>query len=570
MLVLLVAPRVASAVDPIIDAPMYDDPKLSIPEAVLNLPNDRHPLWLKALARPEVDLQRQSADAITKLHRLGKKGLRKECEVPLRRVLAAKGTHTLARRAVARSLVALNAKSSADALFKVLSDEGLAYAQIVEPALARWDYKPIRSVWLNRLDDQTTRSGLMRLAMSGLADVNEPRAADMLWKIAGDPSRSPRLRLPAARALARIKTTGLADRAKRLAANRSPRGLIDRLIAASLLVHHKDAASQTLLVQLINDRQPTVAAIALQRLLQLDPGKIAPSAAKLLKNRDSKVRDLAARALIERVSAAHIKLLTPLLNDRHPRIRSNVRTAFIRFAQQATFNKTVIEQSMRVLQQPGWRGQEQAAFVLGQLKHKPAATRLVKLLASKRPEVMTAAAWALRKVEVRSTLPAMLRQATLQTNSMQRNEQQLAQLHQAFGTMKYRPAVPLLMRFIPKASFPEELRGAAIWSLGKINPSNRRDELIRLLNARLTDENPNMPESIEAKRFSAISLTRIGSKRVVAVLRKYYKSEGPNSVIGLACRWGLQTITGEKLPGPQVPKRNIGGWFLEPVPADQQ
>ena len=565
LLVLLVLPRSASAVDPIVDAPMYADPKLTLPEPVLNLPDDRHPLWLKALARPEVDLQRQSADAITKLHRLGKKGLRKECEAPLRRALLAKGSHTLARRAVARCLVALEAKSSAEALFKILSDEGLAYAQIVEPALAQWDYKPIRSVWLSRLADKTTRSGLMRLAITGLAQVNEPRAADLLWNIAGDASRSPQLRLAAARSLARIKTSGLTDRAKRLAADRSPRGLVNRLIAATLLVHHKDVSAQTLLVDLINDPQPSVAAIALQRLLRLDPGRVVPSAARLLKSRDSKVRDLASRALIERVSVAHIKLLSSTLDDRHPGVRSNVRTAFIRFAKQTAFKKTVIAESMRVLQQPGWRGQEQAAFVLGALIHKPAAARLVKLLASKRPEVMTAAAWALRKVEVRSTLPAMLRQATRQTESMQRNEDQLAQLHQAFGTMNYAPAVPLLMRFIPKDSFPDQLRGAAIWSLGKINQPNRRDELIRLLTARLSDESILMPESIVARRFAAISLSRIGSKRIVGTLRKYFKSEGPNSLLGLSCRWGIQTITGEKLPGPEVPKKNVGGWFLEPV-----
>ena len=67
----------------------------------------------------------------------------------------------------------------------------------------------------------------------------------------------------------------------------------------------------------------------------------------------------------------------------------------------------IIEEALRRLASQDWRGQEQAAILLTQLQHRPAAARMVQLLTADRPEVFVTVAWGLRKLAVADTLPAV-------------------------------------------------------------------------------------------------------------------------------------------------------------------
>lgn len=572
----------ADAADPILDSPMYDVPKITIPDPIIVFRPELKTLWLKALARPEADLQHQAADAFVRARRLGMKDL-DDVVKPLTDALNARDQHPVVRQSAARALVALDAKQSAPSLFRHLSAEGLAYAQIVEPALAKWDYGPVRKLWLQRLGRRETRSGYLRLAIRGVATVGEGSAADALWKLAGSTSTAPQIRLEAARALGRIEKQGLVGRANRLASDKTPAGMVGRLVAASLLARQTGEPAQKLLQQLAVDPQPAVGGIALRRLHEIDSGLILPLLKTLLNSRDAEVRRLAARALVDHPSTASVAQLGPLLDDRHPNVRTYVRSTFIEWGRKRPGLKAaLLAQATRQLQGESWRGQEQAALVFGALDHEPAAKRLIALMESKRPEVMVATAWALRKLALPETLPAMLDRAKRQTDSSAKlgtpgggmmplgmgflrdgYDEQIRQLFQAFGQMNYREAIPLLRRYVPKAApFAGETRGAAIWALGHIDLGSQRAAIEKAIIGRLADAEGLYPELPFVRQMCAAALGWMKSKAALPTLRRYDNADEP---IGLTCRWGIERITGEKLPGPKPGRFYAHGWFLEPT-----
>src|SRR5207244_1186516 len=121
---------------------------------------------------------------------------------------------------------------------------------IVEPAMARWDYKPAREVWLERLRAPATGQRNLEVAIQGLATVREPRAGDRLRELALSNQVSGPLRLESARALAVLRQDGLEKDAERLAADGSTRGNVARLVAASILRQHQSREAIQLLQRL--------------------------------------------------------------------------------------------------------------------------------------------------------------------------------------------------------------------------------------------------------------------------------------------------------------------------------
>ena len=556
--------------EPAIDSAMEEDPALQLPPPTIVYTTGLKPLWLKALAGPEADLQREVADMIARAHRLGFTGM-KQTAGPLINVLSTDKQRPAVRLAIARTLVVLDARSAATPLFELLDEEGLGFAQVVEPALAKWDYKPIRERWLACVNDIKSRRGLQQLAIRGLGQVRETNAVQPLWKLAENRSAWASLRLDAAAALGRIQKSGLADRAKTFATDKTPRAIVDRLIAGRLLSHHSDEPSRKLLLDLAVDRQPTVAAVALRRLLEIDSLLVIPITAELLKSPDANIRMLSARALATHPVPLSVEQLGPMLNDPHPGVRQFACRTLFTFGSQPELQPIVHKAAMQVLGQEGWRGQEQAAFLLGALNHKPSAPRLVTLLDAPRHESRIAAAWALRKLAIASTLPAMVARATRIADKRKqtfddKHDEQLVQLAQAFGQRKYQPAIDVLWRLIPKDSpFFVRERVAAIWALGHIDVGDRRSELVEMLKGRLSDVNPLFSEDGYVRAMSAISLGRMKATAAMETLRKFYANEDRASAVGMACRWAIERITGEKLPGPKPGKLHFGGWRLAPL-----
>jgi len=570
----LLAVSVAAAGEPEIELAMYGDPRVTIPDVEETISPELLPLWLQALAAPEADLQRQAADAIAMVHQNGLRDM-SEAADSLMALLRREDLHPVVAQAVCRCLVVLDARQAADLLYEWARRQPGELARIVEPALARWDYRPIRSVWLGRLEDAGTGRRALVLAIEGLAAVGESEAGSLLLELARSPDRPADIRLAAARALGRLQTEGLEAAAEKLATGRMSASLTDRLAAASLLSGHSGPRAVTLLRRLAVDPEPAVAAIALERLLETDPDEVIGLFEKVKDSPDAKVRMLAARGLAARPAGEQIRRLAPMLDDRHPDVRRFVRRSLRRAADESELRAEVIAQGMTVLASDSWRGLQQAAILLVGLDHKQAAPRLVELLDFPRSEVFIAAAWGLGRLAVPETLVAIFQKAERHTRiALKRGDcdldrsQQLAHMVEALGKQQYAPSDELLRLFIPKDSpFDAELRAAAVWGLGHLHAGRPDAELEKLLMDRLMDEETFMKpgEALGVRMMSAVSLARMGCKTSLDALKRYAENHGVEDPLGFVCAWGIQQLTGQPMPEPKRHIVNRGGWFLMPL-----
>jgi HEAT repeat protein len=381
----------ASAAEVRIDHVTEFDPKADAPPDILRYPPRLKELWLAALGRPEAEMKRQAASAIAEAHRSRVPEMAQTVPA-LEKVLQAPEQSRTVRLSVARALIVLDARQTAPILWKLAGEDGLGMSQLVEPALARWDYAPAREAWISRLEAKDTRPGLVMLAIECLARVRDPRAVPLFRGLVRRASAPADFRLQSAAALGTIQTEGLEDEARRLMSDRSPAAIVDRLVAARLLARHRGSAAQSLLLELAGDPEPAVAAIALGRLLEIDPLLVkVPMLQGLVTGRDANVRRLAAEFLARHGTPETVALLGPVLDDEHPAVRAYARDALVELAKAATLDAPVRQAATKMLATSRWRGLEQAAMVLGALHHKPAASRLIELLDFRIPPEPTAA-----------------------------------------------------------------------------------------------------------------------------------------------------------------------------------
>ena len=546
------------------------DPLLTMPPPLAADTVSLTKLWLLALQRPENDMQRLAAEAIVRAQRAGIPGL-KAASGDLQRILAAEEAHPTARIAAAQALIAIDAKESAAALQQAALRHGAALRQVIEPALAAWDYQPMREIWLARLQDDASHHRELLLAIRGLGIVREKKASAPCLALAADGRQSPDVRLAAAQAAGNIAESGLEDAARRLAGT-SQASLMDRLCALALLARHRSSAAQELLAKFAKEGEPAVMAQALALLLAIDPDLAAPPAEQALHSADANVRRNAVPAYVQRPSPDRIKALARLLDDPHPGLRRQVRDDLFHLGKMQELSASVLESASNMLSGDSWRGQEQAALLLAALDHKPAAERLVELLESSRPEVMVASAWGLRTLAVADTLPAVLdkaqRQHELRTGSGDTPglDVQVAHLFEMLGLMKHAPAESLLKEYMPKRQDREVSRCSAIWALGHLHAGKPNEPLAEALTGRLT-ENPGAipPEYPSIRMVSAISLGRMKAESQLKPMRDWMGPTIEPDDVELALRWAITQITGETLPEPLRPPARLDRWFLEPL-----
>jgi HEAT repeat protein len=285
---------------------------------------------------------------------------------------------------------------------------------LIEPALANWDYEPIRETWHGRVRDPHTNPREMVLALEGLAQSQDQEVLAEIVEIVLSGDRSPGLRLQAARAAGAIAHSGLESSAGQLMSLRDARTL-HRLCAVALLDRHDSESARRQLLELARDAEPTVAEQALGRLNEIDPELVIPLAEAVRVNPDPKVRQHAADAYVALPSPERVSLLSQMLNDLHPDVRTRVADGLAALGARPELEVSVRESAFEVLAGDNWRGQEQAALILGVLDYEPAAARMVELLRSDRSEVEVAAAWGLRLLAVPEFLPEMLRIAQERT-----------------------------------------------------------------------------------------------------------------------------------------------------------
>lgn len=573
-LIVLTAAALASAgsaAEIVLDSPMLNDPALELPGTVKTLSPKLKALWFQALDGPESGLKMRAAEAIARAKNHGLNDM-SDAASPLVRVLDELGQSLPVRLSAARALIVIDARQTAVALHEQARRDEIEMRQLVEPALAEWDYEPIRAEWLERLNGDDTPYQLRLLAVRCLGVVREPAAAERLQILAGSAETPPGLRIEAARALAEIASDGLEEAAEKLASDESAARIVDRLVAASMLKQHRGERAISLLKDLALDPEPAVAAIALRWLLDADPALVIPFAEQVVRNRDANVRRLGAQALAAVPSPSAVETLGPLLDDPHPEVRAYVRDSLYRLAETPELDGPVREATTRVLAGDGWRGLEQAAMLLGALDHEPAANRLLELLEHPRAEVIVASAWALRRLALPETLAPMLELAERQTARVKSGEgfggadEQLSQIFQAFGQMKFRPADALLREYVPKSeSLGINSRAAAIWALGHLHAGELDPTLVAQFQERLADILSIPPESDEVRRMAAVSLGRMGAEEALPTLREFYAPDGAVSYVTAACNWAITQLTGEEFPKAKDNLYTESGWFLEPI-----
>ncbi len=570
-------PLPLAAVDLAVDQLQQLDPLVKLPPEVAAFSKKLLPLWEQALDRPDAEPRRLAIDAIRLARSRGMEGL--EVTVPRLTKALVEETDPQLRRAAAGALVALDASSAATELATVVEQEGLLLARLVDPALARWDHLPSRDGWLARIEDPATPAGLLLLAIDALGTVREPRAATTLAKIVTDRDFSPEVRLAAARALGNVSESGLVDMAAGLAAPSAGPSLatgpaaLGRLLAVSLLERQSGDATTSLLRSLATDPEPSVATLALARLDALDSVAALTIAHDSLAAPDAGLRHLAARLTARPGDADCIGRLGPLLGDRNPSLRRFVAGMLADFGADASLRQPVIDQGVGALAGDSWRALEQAALLLGHLDHEPAAERLMTLLDHDRDEVAVSAAWALRKLEIAETLPPLLAYATKLREQLQAQAppdvlskfgRQAQQLHQLFGTLRFRAAGPLLREYVPKAQIDIRARSAAFWALGLIHENEPDCDLAPVFAERLADVASLPPESGVVRWMAAVGLGRFKAESQLETLRVFANRDTMFAESGIASYWAIWQITGEAMPPEAVDITRIGGWFLEP------
>lgn len=553
---------------------MDRDPDVTPPEPILVFPKNVLPLWLKALARPEAEMQRMAAESIAQAHAYKLANIH-EATPALIKIVTAAESHSSARFAAARALIVLDAKDAAAALLEASRKHGSDLRQLVEPALAKWKFEPARNVWRKRLEIPSTRLRDLILAIRCARESGDESCAETLLAITHDPFRPVAARLEAARSAGALKKSELEDHAQRFR-NSASVTILNRLCAAALLDQHRSAAAVTALTQLAQDAEPSVAAAALSSLNANDPSLVVPLAEQAMRNDDANVRLQGVNAYVARPTPERVTVMARLLDDPHTGVRGTVRESLFRLTRVAELDSPIRAVATSVLAADGWRGQEQAALLLAALDHKPAATRLVELLESPRDEVLVSAAWGLRQLALPETLPAMLDKATRQTEFRKKTvppdslDVQVALLFEAMGQLNYTPAEGLLRRYIPKDYDMGELsRSAAIWALGHFHAGKANEELAKQLYERLTDPGTMPPEMEGVRVMCIISMGRIKTRTQIEPLRKILAPKDPANYApdrrSMAFRWAMKELTGEEMPPPKQPISTLTDWFLIPL-----
>lgn len=555
------------------DYVMFQDPRIELPAPITRLRDGTLELWLDALQSPESDLRQQAQRMLAWAHRRGMAGMDGAIESLERNLV--QHDRRIVRLTAAQALVALEARQTAPALFQRAGSDGLDMAQVVEPALGRWEYPPMIEAWRVRVTDDRVDRRRRMLAIRGLAEVGDQAVADDVQQVAADADQPPDLRLAAAIALGQIRRSGLEDAASNLLTRRSPAPLVDRLVVVHWLRRHDAAEAQELLVRMADDEQSAVAAVALERLLELDPPAILPMADRLLDGGDANVRRLVARALAACPSSENLERLGDLLADPIPSLRDDARQFLKELAQSPEFREQVLRIGRRLIDDPRWEVLEQSVILLALLEDDHAAERLIELLGHDRPEVFVIAAWGLRRLGADRVLAPALEIARQRNDRREELlrfvpgqpdlDDQLAHLFEFFGLQRYQPADKLLRTFIPKDLTISMSRSAAIWALGYVHKDQPPGDLVELLVDRLNDMDINNPEDPRIRRFSAISLGRMRAVEALPVLESFSEPAGIHTTIGYACAWSIERLTDKPIPSLLTPIYYYSELFLEPL-----
>ena len=549
---------------PKLDYRTATDPQLILRDRIPSLPKKWRKIWYVALTAAEEDLRRECAEAlILEVHR-GNTELA-DFHDPLRQALSTSRIHEV-RMSLATALIVLGVSDAAQELAEFSDSGGPRARFLVEPALAQWEFSDVESVWLQRISrPQECSAQDLLLAVRGLSRSSDQEVPESLIDLVRSRQLSTEVRLAAADALGRLTTDGLTQTAAGLYDGESAQ-LAERLAAVRMIRGHRSDEDQSLLLRMASDDVSAVVVEALRQLVAQAPRLVLADTDRFLEHSDAEARRLMAEALAASPSHIHIQKLTRQLIDPHPDVRNQSRRLLRNLAADVKWRTTINTAADAVLAAEDWRGQEQAARLLGSLNHEPAATRLLELMRADRREVRVTTAWALRNLAVEETLPAVhvyLQEllSRLSGGSGQRLDEAddacMGHLFELVGQLKYQPAEPQMLQCVPKRyDIGRRARSAAIWALGWLYEGGSNQKLLQMLVSRVSDDAVINPEYQEVRAASAISLGRLGDAEAVEALRTVKTLSEPGGRIHESTHWALERLLGEVLP-EAVPAKSL-------------
>ncbi|MEO2023514.1 MAG: hypothetical protein ABGX05_16955 [Pirellulaceae bacterium] len=571
------------------DWPMMSQPVVKTTPVTLSYSPRLVPLWIQALKGSESAVQRQAAQAIYRASFFKVPDL--ETTIPhLQAVLAKTKGNRSTRLAMAHALIQLEAREAAPLFLEVAKEGDFELCMLVEPALAAWKDQPVRQLWLQRLNNSLMSQGLTLLAIRQLAAVQQQSVVPRLEEIASDENMRIAYRVEAAKALAVLGQTPLIEQADTLL-KLPGNSLVDRLVGAWILQQGKADLSLAqqdqwfeMLVQLASDEQTVVSRPALQALLALRPAYLVEQSDRWEENADPQVRGVVAQAWLKTAQpqAAHLQKLVMFLNDAKRSVRVEMAAGIKELCAQEAMRTLLAELLSAELDREVtfWRSKEQAIILLVGMEHQPVAKQLAALLDDSEGEVFATAAWGLRKLKAVDQFPAMLRRASDMEEILKESlpedaaaedvNEQLGQIFQAFGEMKYTQAMPLLTRCCQKNGMTFPLRSSAVWAVGMIKAGNSEPALVKLFSQRILDEDIFNPEGQVVKQTCAIALGRMKSQDAVQLLLDKHNTQENTSRFKWACSWALNQINGHPILEMDEIKVAPGVWFLDVVGLEKE
>ncbi|TWT92007.1 HEAT repeat domain-containing protein [Stieleria varia] len=562
-----------SAADPFAryEMQMYHRPELPTQQQRERFPEGIVELWAKALQRPDPQLQRMMVDQIADAYRRGMPGL--ESFIPTMVELAEKPDQSLdVVRAVAQTLITMEAKDHTDRLARWAVRYGLPIGKHVEPVLAQWQSTAMREQWIARINQSANNDSELLLAINGAGAIGLDSVVNQLTQWVIDESQSPSIRMAAARALASIDHEGVAATAGQILQGTRQNPMLDEILAVELLRKQTDKQLIPLLSRLADSKTSAVQAGALQILIAIDPELIDPYVDSAILSPDVNLRWVCVQGIAQAPQSNRMVQLARLLDDLNPTLRRDVASLLVQLADDEILSDEIIAGTKAVLNENSWRGCEQACVVMANLDHKAAGVRIVELLPHPRGEVRVASAWALSQLGVETLMPDMVEhgEEVLQkfkdgtfTNLMPGYVEQMAHLFIAFGKQGYRPARGLMSKYMPKDySLGTHARAAACWALGMIYEGELDKDLVKTMEDQLLDSESMFPEEVPVRRMAAIGLGRMNAESAIPSLRKYLKGYGE---VPLGCHWALNKMLGEPIPTIPDSIVEIDGWILSPA-----
>jgi hypothetical protein len=550
---------------------MHDEvPEVELRELEYVWPPELVDLWRKSLEIPESDLRREAAEAISMASTLGMNPAA-NLEQPLRAIVSEPNEVLETRLAAAEALIACGFRDTAEVLAETAANSELVLAMAIEPALATWDYGPMREVWLARLNTDTVHPALLRIAVASLGELDEPRASQQLARMVSDTRKPLAPRLLAASSLSMIDDSPAVALSTEIIESNPAADLSQMLLGVRLLLHRDSPEVVQLLLRYADSSLNVVRAEAIGKLARIAPDTVVARAENGIADEDGNVRQATVLALVTAPAVRSVRLLGDGLRDPIPAVRRIARENLWELSQRDDLRDAVIDRSIEILADDSWRGIEQALLLLTQLDQKQIRDRVFELLDHPRSEVYVTAAWSLRKLSEQDwsdQLFAALQKVLAQIDSAPTFQRSYALSHliESMGVHRHREAQQVLEQFIPKtAPYFHQTRSSAIWSLGYILEGKIDANVVEQLEARLDDGMSFPSEYDDVRAMSAVALGSMGSQASLPMLRKWYAALGRNSYIGSRSAWAISALTGQPLEPATTPRSVLGGWFVEPI-----